>query len=235
MLGLDWKDVAMMVGMGPMAPLVPLAKQSLARGQQANAAAYGYNYQPQFDWTQAQQDYAAQEASRLGQMDAATQARLEAEGKLGPSLAQQQQAAGQQRAAQDAAQMAASARGGPAAVAAAQRQAQMAQANAQSQTAQQAGMLRSQEQQAAYQRELAALQGAGQLATAQRQGSMSMAGAEVDAQMQAERYRQEGAIGYDQAATAADQAYRDRQRKFWGKFIDTGAGIATKGATGGMG
>jgi hypothetical protein len=120
-------------------------------------------------------------------------------------------------------------------VANAQRQAMTVQANAQSQTAQQAGVLRSQEQQAAYQRELAALQGAGQLATSQRQGSMGMAGAEVDAQMQAERYRQEGAIGYDQAATAADQAYRDRQRKFWGKFIDTGTGIATKGATGGMG
>lgn len=208
---------------------------TLKRGRGPDAAAYGYNYTPEFDWARANADYQAQNQARTDMQRAAEQARLQAEGKLGPSLAQLQLQDGMQRAAQEQAQSAASARGGPAAQAAARRQAMAAQAGSQGALAAAAGQQRVAEQNAAYQRELAALQGAGQVAGQQRQGSLAMSQAEVDANMQAERYRQEGRMGYDAAATGADKAYRDRMERFYGKFIDQASAGGTKAVTGGLG
>lgn len=207
----------------------------LTRGRGPQEANYNYNYTPEFDWARANADYQAQNQARTGMMSAAEQARLQAEGKLGPSLAQLQLQDSMARAAQEQAQMAASARGGPAAVAAAQRQSMAAAAGTQAATAAAAGQQRVAEQNAAYQRELAALQGAGQVAGQQRQGSLAMSQAEVDANMQAERYRQEGRMGYDAAATGADKAYRDRMERFYGKFIDQASAGGTKAVTGGLG
>lgn len=211
---------------------------------------YDYKYEPKYDWTQAQQDYAREGRSQDSLVDAAARARAEAERvRTGPSLAQLQMAEGQSRAALDARQMAANARGGPGAAAAAQRQAMAAQAEGQASLARSTGQLRAQEEvtdrqlrQADYARELAALQASGDMAARMRQGSMGMSEAEVAARMQAERYRQEGgmafdkaAMDYDQAQAAADEAARKRKQQFWGRFIDAGAGMATMGMGSGGG
>lgn len=204
-------------------------------GRKPDKANYTYDYKPEFDWTQAQQDYAAQQGAQGGLMNAAEQARLQAEGKLGPSLAELQMRSGLQRAAADSQSVAANARGGAAAQAAAQRQAMAQGAATQSAIAQTGGMQRLQEQEAARGRELAALQGAGGLATQMRQGSMGMQEAEVGANMQAARFDQEGRMSYDQGMQAADEAARKRKAAFWGKLVDTGASIGTMGLAKGGG
>jgi hypothetical protein len=217
---------------------------------QPNKANYDYTYKPTYDWSKADSDYARMGGAADSLTDAAARARAEAEKqRTGPSLAQQQMAEGQSRAAAEAAQIGASARGGPAAVAAAQRQAMAAQVEGQASLARSTGQLRAQEEatdrqmrQADYARELAALQASAGVAAQMRQGSQGQTFGEQDRNMQAARYGQEGAmaydqaqLGYDQAAAAQDEAQRKRKGAFWGKLIDVGSGVATMGLGGGGG
>lgn len=234
---MSWYDYASLA-LGPAGAFAYGAKSLggvLGRGATPDKANYTFDYTPEFDWTQAQADYARQQAAQGGLMNAAEQARLQAEGKLGPSLAELQMREAQQRVSLDAAQQAANARGGPAAQAAAQRQAQATAATVGANTAQAAGMQRLQEQEAARGRELAALGAAGGMAGQMRQGSQGQEEARVGAEMQAARFDQEGRMGYDAARVSGDQAYRKRMQDFWGKFVDAGAGAGTKAVTGGLG
>jgi hypothetical protein len=246
--------LAIGAGLAAAGAIGSYASGSMSKGRgpqyQPDKNNYGYNYKPEYDWTQAQNDYQRMAGGQDKLVDAAARARAEAERKrTGPSLAQLQMEEGQSRAALDARQMAANARGGPGAVAVAQRQAMAAQAEGQASLARSTGQLRAQEEatdrqlrQADYARELAALQASGDLAGRMRQGSMAMSEAEVAARMQAERYRQEGGMaydnamaGYDQRQMTADEVERRRKQAFWGRFIDSGAGMATMGAAGGGG
>ena len=234
---MSWTDYAAMA-FGPTGAFVSGAKGAfgmLGRGTTPQQGNYTYNYTPKFDWAQAQKDYAAQQAAQQGLMGAADEAALQAAGKTGPSLAELQMRGAQNDVALQAAQQAASARGGPAAQAAAQRQAQATAATTGAAVAQAAGIQRLQEQEAARARRLAALQAAGGMAGQMRQGSQGQEEARIGAEMQAARFDQEGRMGYDAAATAADQAYRKRKLDFYGKFIDQGAAVGTKAATGGLG
>ncbi len=234
---MSWYDYASLA-LGPTGAFVSGAKSLggvLGRGATPEESRYGYSYSPQFDWNQAQADYERQRAAQGGLMNAAEQARLQAEGKLGPSLAELQMRDAQQRVGLEAANQAANARGGAAAQAAAQRQAQATAATVGASTAQAAGMQRLQEQEAARQRELATLGAAGSMAGQMRQGSQGQEEARVGAEMQAARFDQEGRMGYDAARVSGDQAYRKRMQDFWGKFIDAGTGAGAKAATGGLG
>lgn len=211
------------------------ASGAMSKGRQPDQDAYKYRYKPEFDWSKADQGLAHQETAQGRFGSVYDQAMLEASGQAGPSIAQQQQALGQQRVADEAAQFAASARGGPAAVAAAQRQAQIAQANSQAQTAQATGILRAQERQAALGLGLEANRGAAGNAASMRGMSQAEEQARVGADMQAERFRQEGAMAYDQAAVGADQAHRAKQRQFWGQLTSMGGSMGSMGASSMMG
>ena len=205
------------------------ASSALSPGRTPDRNSYNYTYTP--NWAATLDDAAAQKKIQGQYGDLYSQAMLEAQGKAGPSVAEQQMAAGQSRAAADAASMAASARGGPAAMVAAQRQAMEQQQAGQQSVSRDAGVLRAQERQAALGRALAANQAAAANAGAMR-------GASIDqerANMQAARWQQEGGTAYDQNATAADQAYRKRNQEFWGRMLDNATGVAVKGASGGLG
>lgn len=211
-----------------------LASGSLKKSRDPDKANYAYNYNPEYDWTQAQADYAQQQAAQGGLMGAADLARREALGQLGPSISEQQLRQGQARAAAEGYQMAASARGGAGAQMMALRQAQARTAEGQLAVNRDAGILRAQERQAAQARELQALAQAGGLASQMRQGSMGMTQAEVQAQMEAERYRQQGNMAYDQAMVNKSAADRQRSAQFWGGLMNAGASMGTAGMTGMM-
>lgn len=216
------------IGAGAMAAgaLGSYFSGALGKGKGPNKAAYGYDYNP--DWTQANNGLAAQQDVQGQYGDLYGQAMAESRGETGPSVAQQQLAAGQSRAAADAAQAAASARGGPAASMLAARQAQEQANEGQLAVNRDAGILRAKERQDALGRALAATGGAASNAGAMRGGSID----QEKANMQGARWDQEGNISYDQAGMAQDENARKRNSQFWGKFMDVGGGAAVKGLAG---
>lgn len=208
------------------------ASGGFSRGRMPNRSDYEYGYDPKFDFTQANNDYGRQGQSADALSQAGQLARLEAEGKLGPSVAEIQQRQGQQRAMADAAQMAASSRGGPGMMALAQRQAQQQQAQMSVGANDQTAMLRAQERQAALGRAIAADQAAGGIAGQMRQGSQGQVFGVEDRNMQAARYEQEGAMAFDQQSRAVEEAAKQRRMAIFGSMMNFGGGMATKGAMG---
>jgi hypothetical protein len=117
---------------------------------------------PVMNWGQADADYAAYQQDRAKQAAFAEQLRMQAEGKGGPSIAEQQMRAGLATGQQQARAMAASARGGALAQAASNRLAMQQAGNMAGQVNQQTGVLRAQEQAQArqeYAQALAQMQG----------------------------------------------------------------------------
>lgn len=176
---------------------------------------YSFNYDPAKD-----PNYALQQQTAGRFLSAAERARLEAEGKLGPSVAEQQLARGQQRAVDDAYQMASSARGGGAAVMLATRHAQRLQAQGQQTAAMDTAQLRAQERQAAEARELQALGGAGQMANAGREQTMDGARAQM-----------EGSMAWDQADRAQQEAERQRAAQREAAVVNAATSLGTAYAT----
>jgi hypothetical protein len=177
--------------------------------QQAEAAAG--RAAPEMDWQQANQDYAAYQADRARQQSFADQLLLQAEGKGGPSVAEEQMRAGLATGQQQARAMAASARGGALAQAASNRLAMQQAGNMAGQVTQQSAVLRAQEQAQArgeYAAMLAQLQGQNAQQRGLSQGQ-TVAGAQNEA---GQRQRNDAMTQsmYGQEAGARDALYSGR-------------------------
>lgn len=177
--------------------------------QQAEAAAG--RAAPEMDWQQANQDYAAYQADRARQQSFADQLLLQAEGKGGPSIAEEQMRAGLASGQQQARAMAASARGGALAQAASNRLAMQQAGNMAGQVTQQSAVLRAQEQ-AQARGEYAAMMAQMQGQNAQQRGlsqGQTVAGAQNEA---GQRQRNDAMVQgmYGQEAGARDALYSGR-------------------------
>lgn len=202
---------------------------------------FQYQYDPTFDWTRANQDYAQQQQARGQQEQLASRLALMSAGKGGPSVAEQQMRAGQAQAMAEGQALAAASRGGPGAAILAQREAQKQQALTGLATNRDASMLRAREQQVATEQlggVLGAMRG-GDLAA--RQGSQGQVFGEQDRRMQAARYDQEGGMAYEQAKQSAyqwsqdkrlalEEASKERKRALWGGLVGAGANVGAYGA-----
>jgi hypothetical protein len=177
--------------------------------QQAEAAAG--RAAPEMDWQQANQDYAAYQADRARQQSFADQLLLQAEGKGGPSVAEEQMRAGLASGQQQARAMAASARGGALAQAASNRLAMQQAGNMAGQVTQQSAVLRAQEQAQArgeYAAMLAQMQGQNAQQRGLSQGQ-TVAGAQNEA---GQRLRNDAMTQsmHGQEADARDALYSGR-------------------------
>jgi len=166
---------------------------------------------PGMDWQQANQDYGAYQADRAKQQAFADQLLLQAEGKGGPSIAEEQMRAGLASGQQQARAMAASARGGALAQAASNRLAMQQAGNMAGQVTQQSAVLRAQEQAQArgeYAQMLAQMQGQNAQQRGLSQGQ-TVAGAQNEA---GQRQRNDAMAQsmYGQEAGARDSLYSGR-------------------------
>lgn len=186
-----------------------------------------------FDPAMANQDYAAQAQWRGSQQAEAARLQAILEGRGGPSLAEQQMAAGQEAAARNAINLAASTRGGGGNQLQAARMAQTQNlADAQA-TRQQAGMLRAQEQQQAGQQLQQLMYGARGQDLSTR--STSLQQAQYDTQRQLESRAQNDALagsylaamsGATSANAQRDAARQQASSYTQGALIQGGAGFA---------
>jgi hypothetical protein len=149
----------------------------------------------QTDWGQANHDYANAGVARSQQQALAENYQKVVNGQAGPSLAEQQMRAGQERAAQQQMVMAAGARGGTAAMLNAQRSAQAQGVLAQSAVNRDAGMMRTQEQQQARQ------EYAGLLGNMRSQDYAARAGSQQQAMGQAGIEMQQRSLNDQRSAT----------------------------------
>lgn len=186
---------------------------AMKTGRRPDQRNYSYNYDASKD-----PFYKGQQRSYDGLMAASDVAMLEAQGKLGPSVAEQQMRAGQAQAAQQGMAMAASARGGAGAQEAAQRQAQDAAQLGALAVNRDAGIVRAQERQAAQGRALQGLSAAGDVATQGRGQTM-----------QGEKWAMDARMGWDAADRENEENARRRKAAFWGGMMSLGGQVGTMG------
>lgn len=211
-----------------------MGKTSAPDPYNPDKADFGYGYDPSFDWTQANSDYAQQQQARGQQQELASRLALMSAGQGGPSVAEQQMRAGQAQAMAEGQALAAASRGGPGAAILAQREAQKQQALTGLATNRDASALRAREQQVATEQLGGVLSGMRGGDLAARQGSQGQVFGEQDRRIQTARYDQEGNMAYQQAkqgayqwsqdkALALEEAAKERKRALWGGLVGGGA------------